>query len=108
MEFIAFATILTLAVFFLVLGRMAFAFSVMSMLMFIILGATLLTGPLTVTGYDVVVVNNTTQIVNTTTILFGSPPWNWLFPILLMFTGIIGLVIGRSGRGGGRFEFRYG
>lgn len=104
MDLLIFIISVAITVTFAVFGLKYYAYRVLSTILFVLLGIIVLTENITVTNYFVATVNNTTQIVNTTTALL-SPPLNWILPVALIFGGVAQLGgLGRS-KGGG---FVYG
>jgi len=98
MDFLIFITLIAIGLVFAMFGIKYYSFVILSGLTFIILGALLLTDNVTVTHYFAVTVNNTTQIVNTTTNLL-KPPLDFFVPVLLILGGITEIGVNLGGRG---------
>jgi len=100
MNFLIFITLIAVGLIFAVFGIRSHAFAVLSGITFILLGVLTLTSNITMTYYFVATVNNTTQIVNTTTTLL-DPPMDWITPMILIFGGVAEMgVLGNRKEGG--------
>ncbi len=100
MDLTIFIISIIITIIFAIFGMKYYAYRVLSTILFILLGVIVLAENITVTNYFVATVNNSTQIVNTTTVLL-SPPLNWVIPIALIFGGVAQLGGGRRERFGG-------